>query len=612
LSLAAGFSFRATRQWHRITTAVARWRGGRFLFSISLFSFATAALAGVPDDPLSRVHVLARGGAAQLALKIIEREQPRDGQADNWIDWEKERYSLYWTQKDWSAIAKRVANLPSGVPEPFVRWAQTTAARARLQAGDGESARVLLRPLLWGGAGNNEEQVEWRQLVIRSYLVDGKTDDAVTAVDRYRADFNANSVAWRQFEAGVMIRAGRAAEVYQKIGDIKTHEGQLLMLLAGLRGKQLLPADVVTRAQALAEETGNQAALSLQAWMLMAEAAQRAGNSERRIFALERALSLTRTNPLFESPLKATAEDLWSAYDRYADAVGNDAQLLVGNDDAWLKKAASYKRDDAMKARAFYAFLMTHAANDETRKLAIQRLADSLFEDGRAEVLRELFSDNKRWSGVAAIPEIVRFRLADQALKDYDIDFAAKMIEGMETPPAGEDPAAWTLRRARVAIYAGKSRDAVSLLSGVVKGEGKLSDDFANRLLQVLFDLQGAGRHAEAIELLQILFDRVDNVRTQREILYWIGESQAARGEHQQASELYLRSAFYRNPTGGDMWGQTARFHAAEELGKAGLTQDARLVFQALLKHTDDAKQRAIIERSIQQLWLTEKKAMTP
>ncbi|MEK7712357.1 MAG: hypothetical protein AAB312_04795, partial [Pseudomonadota bacterium] len=83
----------------------------------------------------------------------------------------------------------------------------------------------------------------------------------------------------------------------------------------------------------------------------------------------------------------------------------------------------------------------------------------------------------------------------------------------------------------------------------------------------------------------------------------------AALGDHQQAAELYLRSATYQHPTGGDMWGQTARYHAAEELGKAGLTQDARLVYQALLRHADDAKQRAVIERNIQQLWLIEKKA---
>jgi hypothetical protein len=104
---------------------------------------------------------------------------------------------------------------------------------------------------------------------------------------------------------------------------------------------------------------------------------------------------------------------------------------------------------------------------------------------------------------------------------------------------------------------------------------------------------------------------QVVNPRTQREILYWIAESKAALGEPQQAAELYLRSASYNHPTGGDMWGQTARFHAAEQLGRAGLTQDARLVFQALLRHTADAKQRAVIERQIQQLWLIETRTTT-
>ena len=49
--------------------------------------------------------------------------------------------------------------------------------------------------------------------------------------------------------------------------------------------------------------------------------------------------------------------------------------------------------------------------------------------------------------------------------------------------------------------------------------------------------------------------------------------------------------------------------YAAEELNKAELSQDARLFCQTLLQHEGDAKQRAVIERNIQQLWLIETKA---
>ena len=207
------------------------------------------------------------------------------------------------------------------------------------------------------------------------------------------------------------------------------------------------------------------------------------------------------------------------------------------------------------------------------------------------------------------MPEYARYRLADQALTDYDITFAARLMQGLENPPAGENPDSWSLRRARVLIYAGDQRGAVQLLNGILAGKKNLDDAFAERFIQVLFDLQAAEHHTQVIALLEAVFLLNKKPRIQRECLYWTADSKAALGEHQQAAELYLRSATYQHPTGGDMWGQTARYHAAEELGKAGLTQDARLVYQALLRHADDAKQRAVIERNIKQLWLIEKKA---
>jgi len=382
----------------------------------------------------------------------------------------------------------------------------------------------------------------------------------------------------------------------------------LLSLLAGLQSGTLPPATVLTRALSLAEETSNKPALNQQVWLLVAEAAARAHDAPRRIYALEHALTDARAVATADALLTARADDLWQAYDRYAESVGNEARLLVGNDAAWVKKAESYKRDDAMLARAFYAFLSGHAGTD-ARKLAQQRLVDSLFEDGRAEVLRALYTTSRRFPDLNKVPEYVRYRLADQALADYDIAFAGRVMQGLENPPAGEDADNWALRRARVLIYAGDQRAAVQLLNGMLVDKKKLDDAFAERYIQVLFDLQAADQHTQAIALLESVFQLTTNARIQREILYWIADSRAALGEHQQAAELYLRSAVYQHPTGGDMWGQTARYHAAEELGKAGLSQDARLVYQALLRHTEDAKQRAVIERNIQQLWLIEKKA---
>jgi len=591
----------------------ARAGGVRFLLFGILLVLFNAALGSqaADDDALERIRVLTRGGATQLALLLMEAQQPVATQTEAWMLWEKERYALYRAQHDWTRLAERVTRLPAGLPPEFVRWAKAEAARAHLSASDASGARRVLRDLLWQEQGSRDERAEWRQLVIRSYLIEDNAGDAHTALEQYRQDFRVNSPAWRQLEATILIRAGRPREAYALVGDIKTHDGQLLTLLAGLRGEQLSPAAVLTRAVRLAEETRNRPALNHQVWLLTAEAAARAHDVLRKMYALERALTGAREHPAPDALLAANADDLWQTYEQYAEALGNEARLLVGDDAAWLKKAGACKRDDAMQARAFYAFLLTHASLDETRAQVAQRFTDSLIEDGRVEVLRALYTQSRRYPDLQAVPEHARYRLADQALVDYDIVFAARVMQGLEHAPSGEDPDGWALRRARVLIYAGNYQEAEQLLNGILAGKNAISGAFAERTIQVLFDLQAAERHTQAIALLESVFRLVDNPRMQREILYWIADSRGALGAHQQAAELYLRSAAYQHPTGGDMWGQTARYHAAEQLGKAGLTRDARLVYHALLKHSEDAKQRALLERNIQQLWLIEKKTTT-
>jgi len=596
------------------TTAVAHQGGSRFFFLLLTGFWCSVLLAATtpPDESLERVRTLTRGGATQLALRLIDEQQPSPDDTASWIRWEKERFALLRAQRDWTLLAARVINLPAGLPDDFMRWARAEAARAELHAGRPADARRFLGELLLSAEGNRDERAEWRQLVIRSYLLDNNVDDALTALKRYRADYRVDTPAWRLLEANILLRASRPREAYLKVGEIKTHEGRLLGLLAALRAGVMPPLTVLSRAEGLARETRNKPALQAQAWVLAAEAAGRASHTERVIHALERALTLARDYPGVDKLFEAHADVLWQAYERFAEITGNDARLLIGDDVAWFKRAESYKRDDAMQARAFYAFLARHATTGEHRERAVRRFTDSLIEDGRGEVLRALYTTGSRAASLSQLPEYVRYRLVELALAGYDIAFAGQLMQGLDEAPSGEDQETWRLRRARVLVYAGEYEIANGLLTGILEGRSAVDDAFTERFLQVIFDLQAARRFDESIALLESLFDRVDNPRTQREVLYWIAESKSAQGHHRKAAELYLQSATWKHPTGGDMWGQTARYHAAEELGKAGLTQDARLVFQALLKHTADAKQRAAIERSIQQLWLIEKKVTTP
>lgn len=575
-----------------------------------LLMLAGSALAEPAD--LERVQALARGGAPHLALHLIDKHQPASAADKAWVGWEEQRYVVYFTQRDWAAIGARAARLPDGVPDGFRRWARTQAAQARLYAEDGAGARRILRDLLWDDGADTASVAQWRQMIIRSYLIEDSLSDAQAAVLRYQQDYAVTDDSWRLLHATLLMRMNDHRAALPVLAGIQTHEGRLLIQLARLRSRTQKPQSVLAEADKLVQETRNKPAPQFQAWALSAEAAAMTGDRLLRVIALERALTLKREHGARERLFLVDSEDLWRAYAQYAEADGKQARLAVGRDADWVKKAAAFKRDDAVNARAYYAWLAGRARSPEIRELAHARLAASLAVDGREEVLRWLYVDSSRYRRLEDIPAAVRYRLFDRAIAVYDIKAAARLLDGLPGPPPNEHPDLWVLKRARVMIYAGELNSALQTLSNILVDKKKVDDELAERYTQVMFDLQASDRHREAAVLLESLFGLVDNARMRRELLFWEADSRSALGEHAKAAELYLRSATYGSASAGDLWGQSARYHAAEALGKAGMVADARSVYQNLLEFTDDPKQRLLIDRQLQQLWLLEQKTTTP
>ncbi len=590
----------------------------RFLFAVSAFFLPGAWMVGHAAADLEQVEALVKGGAPNLALRLVERDQPPETRQEQWMRWERQRLEIYKALRNRDAIVQRVAQLPPGLPPAFRYWAQTQAVKAHLDAGDAAGARKLLRRLIWReDAFGGDKQLSaaqlarWRRLVIRSYLMEDNLADAQTALLRYKQDYRAKSDAWQVLHAEVLLRAGRTKAAFDVLAGVQSYEAQLMRRLAGLRLKWYQPRDVLKQAVKFGEALRAQPALRRQAWILAAEAAAQAGDQAMRVGALEKAL--TEADAPGRSRLfQARADDLWRAYDELAEAVGNTARLVVGNDSDWLAKAASYQPAQGEHIRALYAFLSRQGQSEETRVYAHQRLTELLFEAGRSRVVQALYTESERYPSIDAIPAPVRYRLADKAFAAFDIRLAARLIKDLAAPPYGVDADTWALRRARILIYADDYKPALILLSGLLDDKPELETAFAQRYLQVLFDLQTVGRHAEALALLESVYERVDNARMQREILYWQADSKLALGRYQEAAEFYLRSATFDGSKGEDPWGHSARFHAAEALGKAGLIADARRVYLKLLKSTTDPGRRTLIERNIQQLWLSERNTTGP
>ncbi len=581
----------------------------RALLAGLLLSVTPLASATEP----THVEALVKGGATELALALVNQEQTGTLPRDQWVAWERVRLSVYAAQADWDALARRVEQLPVDLPTEFTREALTRAAEARLHARDPAGARRFLRRLIWGAraTGEDGELANARRLVIRSYLLEDKLTDALTALTRYRQDYRVRHDAWQLLHAEILMRAGQPRAAFAELAGLQSHESQLLRLLAGLQTGDYQPREVADRASKLVSALEHKPSLRRRAWLIVAKAARRVNDSPGLVHALEQALALPAAKDdgyLF----KTDAEELWRAYEQLAETLGNAARLLVGEDEKWLAKAESYGEKAAPLRRAVYAFLAHTGQDPAVRSIAHARLAAGLAAEGLIETLKALYLRSARYAQPGMIPEPVRLRLADVALAEYDIRLAATLIKDLAQPPEGEDPELWRLRRARILVYAGELEPALQLLHALLDGHKTLEADFLGRYLQVVFDLQTAGRHEAAVRLLESLYARADNTRIERELLFWLADSHAALGRHTLAAELYLRSAVHGGANGDDPWGQSARYRAAGELAKAGLYADARSIYLGLLRVQNDARRRLEIERRIQELWLHRHNATTP
>lgn len=573
--------------------------------------------AGAADETLERAGALAKGGAPHLALQVLQTAEPPVSETRRWIAFERRRLMILRLLKDWDAIAQRADRLPAELPAEFRRAVLFEAAEAQLSAGRAEEARRFLRRILWQSSPGIEELAHAQRLVIRSYLMEDNLGDAQTALSRYREEHGRGAV-WSVLHAEILLRQGKARAAFDALTGLQSYDARLLRGLAALRAGLYDPRDTLTSAEKLAAELRAQSELRRRALILGAEAAARLKDDTTRVRLLEAALAAeamvrTESQPIDAHLFRTGSDDLWAAYEQTAERQGNRERLMVGNDEAWLKLARRHCRKNAPLARAVHAFQTGHASTPEERDAAHRRLVASLFAAGQGDVAQVLYTRTKRYPQASQLPLPVRYRLADKALADYNIRLAAELIRDLKQPPPDDDdPEGWAMRRARILIYAGDSREAAVLLSGLIDGQREIDNNFADRYLQVLFDLQTVGYHREALALLESLYEHVDSAPLQREILFWQADSQAALKNHRAAAELYLRSATHNGQSGGDPWGHTARFRAAEELGKAGLARDARDVYSRLLAVTAEPARRTVIERQIQQLWLAGRPTTTP
>lgn len=631
-----------------------RIRGGYLLLLLWLACsvlhpvYAVAAQAAGRAPLLDEIRVLARNDTPALAIRLLEQHQPSwEHSPGAWMQWERERIQLYRASGNWHAIIERLEHLPGvggqpdtpPLPASFMHWAMEQRAGAHLQLGEAGQALVLLRRLLWGDAGatpgsggDGDPLSRWRMLVIRAYMEVGQVEDAYTAMLRYRQDYPDQESQWLLPYARILIRTGRFREVEPLLAGHTSGEARVLLYQAQLEDGAVSGKEMRRKLVSLVKGSGIGHEDEYRMWALAARMARRMGDDESEISYLIKALTLAENTHLPADALPGVrGGDLWQVYQRYGKRLGNELQLLTGNHPAWIGRARKLRKREPVKAAALYAVLL-HEIEDAALKAELhEEFAQLLAKEKHGfTLLQHLYLDEDGvGSGMQVqardLPDGIRHRLVDDALARADIPLASRLMGDLEHAPQGSDVFQWKLRRARILIMGGQQQRGIEALYALLEDAQTVSRQQADRLVQVLFDLQAVDRHGEAVELFTRLLARVPEVaadsgdkahdrdaRWRREIYYWMADSCKAMGRYQDAARLYLRSAMWLGETTMDPWAQTARYQAADVLASAGLREDAAALYRALLKVTRDADRRTVLQSRLQQLWLRPQQADTP
>ena len=580
------------------------------IFSGMLLAFPVRA---IDDSAFVEVRALASSGAALLAQHTIDTLQPAaKSDPEGWMAWERERVRIYQQSADWSSLVKRLETLPPNLPTDFARWAITQRADGFIKLGNGKSAQLLLQEQIWTMPLTHPELLQWmtrwRSMVMDSYMVDGLVEDAHLAAVRFYQDYGDQDPQTRLTRAHILLSANRADEAVDLLaGDIKEPHAAALYLLAQLRSDRRPPIKVLQAALRQMRGDWVDPALRMQLWAVAAEAAMRSGDRASAANALEHVIAANRSMPLPEGLFDFTPDTLWNAYIDFATHVGNKSQFLIGQDKQWFDAAAKAARKQPVRSRSIYALLMLQGETEASRNLAAQKFVARLSKRKQGgSLLRALFLDTRQYADYEMIPLAARHVMVDVALADSNIKLASALMATIQVPPDGTDKYYWELRRARILVMGGNIKAGSESLSAILVSNPKLSQEQLERLLQVVFDLQTVKAHDAAYDLFVKLMQRTKDPKLQRELYYWMAESRKASEAYAEAARLYLKSAMLLDPKAGDPWGQTARYQAADALAQAGMVRDARVLFQQLLKTTTDPGRRAMLNRQLQKLWLTQ------
>ena len=591
-----------------------------FVFPLFIICTPYSIADEIITGKIQEIQIIAKSGAVSLALQSIDEQQKIldiKTDPDSWIQWERERISIYQQGQRWQDLQQRIAAYEEKFPNDFYFFAKQQQIDALLKLNQGKQARQILQNLIWTKEAASEKETDiekqwlplWQKRIIKSYLIDNETNDALLAAQRYYQDYRNNTLDDRLLRARILLMNHREDEVVELLAkDTKHPHGGMLYLLAQLRS-DARPSKKVWQA-ARRQMRGKWASKELKylLWAVAAEAAKRSGDRPSTVNSLEFVLAGNKKAELPPGLFNFTPDTLWNAYIDFALYFGNREQFLIGNDQQWLNAAIKVQKKEPVKARSLFALVMIKGQNDETRFRAAKGFLNLMHKRKRgAELILKLFLNSTYYKTIESIPEPIRYDLVNVALSRSNIELASNLMATIKTAPAGADTYQWQLRRARIFVLGGKTEKGSQTLKTILEKNKIFTREQIDHFLQVVFDLQTVKQHEFAYQLFDAVLPKIADVMLQREIFYWMADSRKAQGNYPAAARLYLRSAMHAENNGLDPWGQTARYQVAEMLAKAELFDDAHNLYQQLLDGTKEPARRAVLKHELQKLLLLRK-----
>lgn len=351
-----------------------------FLFLLLLSVSACAA------DALQTALQLYQAGSPRLALARVVRDQPSLPDQAVWYDWESLRLTLLSETQQAAEILARTKLYPGNAPRDFLQKALGHAAWANLELNQNVAARAVLARLIWQFDLNPDDQKWARRLVIRAYLRDHKPDEAYRAMLRFQQDFQPlPQEVSTEFVQGLLSEQ-HVTEATTWLTQLDAASPTLLALQ--MKSGLIAPDAALLQARTALQKNQNTSDYAA----IVADAAALLKDDRQQIAALEQCFNISATAAVSVTQL----QQLWQAYQREAERLGNQAQVLRGDDAAWLALAAR-NGDDRLGARALYAYITQHGANVEMREQARAQLYAAL-ASAQLEGAAVLIFDAAPWS----------------------------------------------------------------------------------------------------------------------------------------------------------------------------------------------------------------------